>query len=313
MQNCLVTGVAGFIGSSLARRLIELGAKVRGIDCFTDYYARNIKTRNLVELRDSAGFQFIEADLLNVNFTQLLDGIDVIFHQAAQAGVRASWGSSFEIYLNNNIFATQRLLEAAKDMPSLQKVVYASSSSIYGDAESYPTTEKVKPNPVSPYGVSKLAAEHLMTLYASQFGVPTVSLRYFTVFGPRQRPDMAFNKFISAALKGQQISIYGDGTQSRDFTFINDIVEGNILAAKRGRNGGVYNLGGGTQASVNQVLDMIASHLGNLQIQRFERVRGDALHTSADTSLARQELGYVPQVSLSEGIRRQIEWHESLG
>ena len=305
---CLITGVAGFVGSSLCDRLLADGHSVRGIDCFVDYYPRAVKESNLSAARKNTRFSFQEGNLLTADIPPLIDGVDVIFHQAAQAGVRASWGGYFSSYCDNNILATQKLLEAAKGRSHIKKIVYASSSSVYGNAESFPTPETIMPQPVSPYGVTKLAAEHLMSLYATEFGVPTVSLRYFTVYGPRQRPDMAFNRFARAALQGEELSLYGDGEQSRDFTFISDIVEANILAALKGNPGRVFNIGGGTQATVNMVLDIIKARVGALKVKRFERQVGDARHTSADTSRARSELGYKPQVSLVEGIAREIDW-----
>lgn len=305
---CLVTGAAGFVGSSICDRLLADGHTVRGIDCFVDYYPREVKERNIEGAKKSSKFSFIEENLLRADMNALLDGVELVFHQAAQAGVRASWGSYFSSYCDNNILATQRLLEAAKSKSHIKKIVYASSSSIYGNAETFPTSESVAPQPVSPYGVTKLAGEHLMSLYATEFSVPTVSLRYFTVYGPRQRPDMAFHRFISAALKGAELTLFGDGEQSRDFTFISDIVEANILAAQKGQPGRVFNIGGGTQATVNNVLDIIRSKTGDLRIRKDERQVGDARHTSADTSRARSELGYRPQVSLEQGIARHIDF-----
>lgn len=308
----LVTGVAGFVGSSIAERLIRDGYKVRGIDCFVDYYPRSVKERNLSNLLSSPEFEFIEANLNEYDLDRLLDGCEYVFHQAAQAGVRASWGEYFRTYSDNNVLATQKLLDAARRAEKIKKIVFASSSSVYGDAESYPTSEAVLPRPVSPYGVTKLASEHLMTLYASQFGLPTVSLRYFTVYGPRQRPDMAFNRFINWALRGQEIEVYGDGLQSRDFTFISDIVEANLLAAKLAKPGSVLNIGGGTQASINDVLGIIKGHIPELNIVYKERQVGDARHTGADTSRARSELSFQPKVSLADGIKQEIEWLRGL-
>ncbi len=313
-MHCLITGVAGFVGSTLCDRLLQLGHTVRGIDCFTEYYARSIKESNLAVARDNKNFSFVEADLLQTALDPLLDGVDWVFHQAAQAGVRASWGNYFDTYTQNNILATQRLLEAVVERANrgqhLKKLVYASSSSVYGNAERFPTSEDLLPMPVSPYGVTKLAAEHLMGLYASQSNVPTVSLRYFTVYGPRQRPDMAFNRFARAALKKEEITLYGDGEQSRDFTFIEDIVAANILAAERGPRGAVYNLGGGAVTTMNQALAIIEGITGKLNVVRHSAQRGDARHTSAETKKARTELGFAPKVSLQEGLRREIEWME---
>lgn len=310
-MKCLVTGAAGFVGSTLSQRLLNDGHEVCGIDSFLDYYPRKIKERNLLVARDHKNFKFIECSLLTADLASLLKDVEWIFHQAGQAGVRASWGQYFSTYTDNNILATQRLLESCKTSSSLKKLVYASSSSVYGDAESRPTLESALPRPVSPYGVTKLAAEHLVTLYASQFNVPTVSLRYFTVFGPRQRPDMAFHKFIKAALKKEVLELYGDGEQSRDFTFVDDIVEGNILAAKSGGAGAVYNIGGGTNATVNDFFKILREEIGALEIRREERQHGDARHTGADTNKARKELGYAPKVSLRDGILREIKWLET--
>ena len=307
-MKCLVTGAAGFIGSSLCDRLLMEGHSVTGIDCFTDYYPRSIKEKNIESAMSNLDFKFIEENLLGVALDPLLDGVEWVFHSAAQAGVRASWGREFETYTSNNILATQCLLEVARRSSSLKKIVYASSSSVYGNAEVYPTHEDMKPQPLSPYGVSKLAAEHLMSLYAAEFGVPTVSLRYFTVFGPRQRPDMAFNRFIRAGLEGKEITVYGDGEQMRDFTFVSDIVAANILAAEHGTPGDVMNIGGGTNATVNMVLDFLASNIGKLNVKRVERQKGDVRRTGADSSRAVEHIGFTPQVSLEEGLLREIEW-----
>ena len=310
----LITGVAGFVGSSISDQLLKQGHEVTGIDCFTDYYSRKIKEANLSQSREYSNFKFIESDLASseIDLDSLVREADVIFHQAAQAGVRASWGGTFNSYTHNNILATQVLLEACKGANNLKKVVYASSSSVYGNAESLPTREEQLPAPVSPYGVSKLAAEHLMQLYAHEFSVPTTSLRYFTVFGPRQRPDMAFNRWIRQALLKQPITLYGDGSQSRDFTFISDIVNANIKAAESGKVAGVYNIGGGTQATVNSILDFISSQVGNLNIVKSDRQKGDAKHTSADTSRARQDLAFEPEVTLQQGLIEEIKWMQSM-
>lgn len=307
-MNVVVTGAAGFIGSTLSEALLADGHQVTGIDCFTDYYPRADKEQNLRASLANGRFRFLELDIAQADLGPVLDGAEWVFHQAAQAGVRASWGAYFSTYTHNNILATQRLLEACRNCTTLQKVVYASSSSVYGNAESFPTTEKMLPQPVSPYGVTKLSAEHLMVLYALEFGVPTVSLRYFTVYGPRQRPDMAFRRFIEGALAGNDLTVYGDGEQSRDFTYVADIVLANIRAAMHGKAGSVLNIGGGTQATVNEVLNILREHFPNLRVHYEERQAGDARRTSADTSLARREIGFSPQTTLKDGLAREVEW-----
>lgn len=311
-MKALVTGVAGFIGSTLADRLVEAGHDVVGIDCFLDYYPREAKERNLSRLRANPRFRFVEASLVDADLAPVVDGVDWVFHQAAQAGVRSSWGDDFKIYSDNNVYATQRLLEACRRLP-LSKFVYASSSSIYGDTDDLPMRESSMPRPVSPYGVSKLAAEHLVWLYFKNFGLPTVSLRYFTVYGPRQRPDMAFHRFIRSVLTGTPIVLYGDGEQSRDFTFVGDIVAANVAAAEAAAKGAVYNLGGGSRTTVNEVIATIGRLAGrDPVVDRREMQLGDVRHTAADTSAARREIGFAPRVSLEEGLARQVEWQKEL-
>ncbi|MCX7918546.1 MAG: GDP-mannose 4,6-dehydratase [bacterium] len=311
-MKCLITGVAGFIGSHLAEKLVELGYQVVGIDCFTDYYPRAIKERNLANLLNQKQFTFIEANLVSVraeDFQPLLD-VDYIFHQAAQAGVRASWGTTFASYTENNILATQRLLEAIKTyQPSnLKRLIYASSSSIYGDTDILPMKEDNRLQPISPYGVTKLAAEHLCYLYWKNFGIPTVSLRYFTVYGPRQRPDMAFHKFITAMLKQEPVIIYDDGNQTRDFTYIADIIHGNILAMEKGRPGQAYNLGGGHRVTLNDLLDLLDELIGMKSKRVYqEKQKGDVRDTLADTTKANIELGFQPSFDLKQGLTNQIE------
>lgn len=305
--SALVTGAAGFIGSHLSERLLDDGVEVRGVDRFSDYYDVALKRANLALLESRSGFSFTEGDLNELGLAQLLDGVDVVFHLAAQPGVRASWGREFEIYLRDNLLATQRLLEESRSH-ELRRFVFASSSSIYGDAEHFPTKETDAPGPVSPYGVTKLAAEHLGRQYFKGFGVPTVALRYFTIFGPRQRPDMAFNRFISAGLDGEPIAVFGDGLQERDFTYVSDAVAATIAAGERGTPGGAYNIAGGNAATVAGVIDTLGRLLGEeLAVDHQAVVTGDARKTGADTSSAREDLGYRPEVPLEDGLRRQIE------
>jgi nucleoside-diphosphate-sugar epimerase len=307
-MKALVTGVAGFVGSTLAERLVDTGADVVGIDCFTDFYPRPLKERNLAGLRGCRQFRLIESRIQDADLAHALADRTHVFHLAAQAGVRKSWGRDFAIYTENNIDATQVLLEACTKA-SLERIVYASSSSVYGDAAVMPFREDALPQPVSPYGVSKLAAEQLCYLYHVNFGLPTVSLRYFTVYGPRQRPDMGFHKFLRSTLRGEPITVYGDGEQTRDFTFVADAVNATIAAATRGVPGRVYNIGGGSRVSVNQVFDMIGRVAGVKPHVTVDPVqKGDMRHTWADTSLARSDLAFVPAVALEDGIAAEYRW-----
>lgn len=303
----VVTGVAGFIGSSLAETLLARGEQVVGIDCFIDYYPRALKERNLEGLHANSRFRFIEQNLVDVDSASLLRDVDRVYHQAAQAGVRASWGKDFSIYTQNNVLATQRLLEALKGTKI--KLINASSSSVYGEATTLPMRETDIPQPVSPYGVSKLAAEHLCRLYARNYGVEAVSLRYFTVYGPRQRPDMAFYRFIKAMLRGEEIEIYGNGEQTRDFTYIQDAVQANLLAAEHGQSGEVYNIGGGARITLNDVLALLERLTAKPTRIRYNKPqKGDVTHTYADTSKAQENLLFKPATTLEDGLKRQIEW-----
>jgi UDP-glucuronate 4-epimerase len=304
----LVTGAAGFVGSSISARLLAEGWDVVGVDAMTDYYEVDRKEENLARL--GQGFDLVRAPLAEVDLDALLAGVDVVFHQAGQPGVRSSWGQDFATYLDANVAATQALLEAVRRAPHVSRVVYASSSSVYGDAERFPTSELDRPAPISPYGVTKLAAEHLCSLYASQFGLPTVSLRYFTVFGPRQRPDMAFTRFLTAAATGGQITVYGTGEQIRDFTYVDDVVEANLLAAtSEVKPGTVLNVAGGTHVSVNEVLEEVAALAGGrLDVRRVARSDGDVTRTGGDATRAAEVLGWQPRVGIVEGLARQWEW-----
>jgi len=304
----LVTGAAGFIGSTLTERLLHDGADVVGVDSFTDYYPRSVKERNLLTALAHPRFRFVEGRIQDLDLESLLRDRTHVFHAAAQAGVRKSWGRDFQIYTSNNIEATQVLLEAARGH-KLDRFVYSSSSSVYGDAVPLPMREDARPQPVSPYGVSKLAAEQLCHLYFVNFAVPAVSLRYFTVYGPRQRPDMGFHRFLRAMLRGEPITVYGDGEQTRDFTFVRDAVEANVAAAERGIPGRVYNIGGGSRVSVNDVLEMLGRVTGRKPIvSRQPEQQGDMRHTYAETALARTELGFAPVVGLEEGLAAEYRW-----
>lgn len=307
-MKALVTGAAGFIGSHLAERLIEAGATVTGLDCFTDYYPRELKERNLARLRGAAAFRLVEAPLADADLRAVLDGVTHVFHLAAQAGVRKSWGRDFRVYTVNNVEATQILLEACAGL-SIERLVYASSSSVYGDAVPLPMREDALPQPVSPYGVTKLAAEQLCHLYQVNHGVPAVSLRYFTVYGPRQRPDMGFSRFLKAAMRGDAMPQFGDGRQTRDFTFVADAVTATVAAATRGKPGGVYNIGGGSRVELLDVFELIRRITGRpVRVDRIEAQPGDMRDTYADTTRARADLAFAPTVTLEEGLRAQYDW-----
>lgn len=306
-MRCLVTGAAGFVGSHLAERLVQLGHDVVGIDNFNPYYDPTIKRQNVAGLCSHPGFQLIETDLAEADLAPLVDGVGWVFHLAGQPGVRGSWGAQFAEYLRQNVYATQRLLEALRAHPPL-RLIYASSSSIYGDAP-VPMREETRPQPVSPYGATKLAGEHLVEVYHKSYGLPTVSLRFFTVYGPRQRPDMAFNRFIRAIADGKPVQLYGDGSQTRDFTYVGDVVDACVRAATAPCVGAAINLGGGSSVTVNEVLSLLGEIIGRpAQIERSLGPRGDAPHTSAATDQARMLLDWKPQIALSEGLRRQAEW-----
>jgi UDP-glucose 4-epimerase len=316
----VVTGAAGFIGSHLVERLLAAGHEVVGIDSFEDYYPRTFKEANSATARRAGRFTLVEENLLRLagdaapgrgRLDELLAGADCVFHLAAQAGVRASWGQSFHIYTDNNVLATQMVLEACR-REGVPRVVYASSSSVYGDTDRLPMHEDAKCRPVSPYGVTKLAGEQLCHLYWKNHGVPTVSLRFFTVYGPRQRPDMAFHLFLKALHEGRPLEMYGTGNQTRDFTFVDDIVEG-IVRAVDGRDGAVYNLGGGSRVTLLEAIRTLERVSGLAAEVNGEDVQaGDVQHTWADLTRAREELGYAPQVPLEEGLRREAEWYREL-
>ena len=311
MTHALVTGAAGFIGSHLSERLLILGLRVTGVDCFTDYYDPSLKRRNLEAAAANPNFTLLELDLGRADLAALPE-VNVIFHQAAQAGVRASWGAEFGTYAHHNVLATQRLLERYRTAP-LERFVYASSSSVYGDAEQYPTPETLLPRPFSPYGVTKLAAEHLVLLYGRNFGLPVSALRYFTVYGPRQRPDMAFHKFCRALLRGEEIGVYGDGRQSRDFTFIDDAIEANVRAWKSSAPQGVYNVGGGSQVEVLEAIALLEAALGSKAKLRFEpRPPGDPLRTRADAGRIRADLGFAPETPIALGLAAEAAWAREL-
>lgn len=304
-MRCVVTGAGGFVGSHLTEHLLGRGAEVVGVDCLTDYYDPRVKEANLTLASAHEAFRLHRVDLLDAPLPEIFEGADVVFHLAGQPGVRPSWGADFATYVRRNILATQAVLEAVRSM-SIQKLVYASSSSVYGDAESYPTAETMRPQPVSPYGVTKLAAEHLCELYRIGFGVPTASLRLFTVYGPRQRPDMAFSRLVAAGVNGTTFELYGAGTQTRDFTYVSDVVRG-MWGAATSDFTGVANIGGGSRTSMNEVLQIVSELAGELDVVRQPVQRGDVRDTAADTRVAFEGFGYSPQVGLREGLGAMVD------
>jgi nucleoside-diphosphate-sugar epimerase len=309
-MRALVTGAAGFIGSHLVEGLAAGGWEVVGVDSLTPYYDVSQKRANLAQVHSSAGVGVKELDLLTCDIDALLEGIDVVFHQAGQPGVRASW-NDFGSYAEHNLMVTQRLLAAAP--PSLTRFVFASSSSVYGNATSYPTHEHMLPKPQSPYGVTKLAAEHLCGVYARTMDVHTVSLRYFTVFGPRQRPDMAMHRLINAALTGTSFPLFGSGKQVRDFTYVGDVVQANILASKADvAPGTVMNIAGGGATTLLEVISTIEDLSGKqIDLERLGNQAGDVDRTGGATAVANAALGWQPTMPLADGLARQIMWHET--
>ncbi len=309
----LVTGVAGFVGSNLADALLARGDRVVGVDCFTPYYAAADKEHNIATAARDGRFEFVAADLRTAGIEPLLDGVDAVFHQAAQAGVRLSWSGGFADYVGHNVLATQRLLEAVVAARPSARVVYASSSSVYGNQPRYPTQEDDLPKPFSPYGVTKLAAEHLCRLYADNWGIATVSLRYFTVFGPRQRPDMSIHRLCEAAIHGTTFPRYGDGTQIREFTFVDDIVRANLLSVDRDVPPGAYcNVAGGGEIALSELIDLVGELAGSpVQIEEQPRQAGDAFRNGGSIARAGELLGWKPEIALRDGLRAQLAWHRS--
>jgi len=308
----LVTGAAGFIGSQLVDALLADGHEVVGVDAFTPYYDRATKESNLATARPHERFRFVEADLRDADLAPLLDGVDVVFHQAAQPGVRLSWSDGFATYDACNVLATQRLLEAARQA-GVRRGVYASSSSVYGNADRYPVDESDLPKPHSPYGVTKLAAEHLCGLYAANHGVSTVALRYFTVYGPRQRPDMAFHRLIESALDGEPFPLYGDGSHVRDFTYVGDVVRANALAGQADVPAGtVVNVCAGGSIAMRDVIDAVGEAVGSpVPVERHPEQPGDVQRTGGSGEAARRLLGWEPRTTLLDGIAAQVAWHRA--
>jgi UDP-glucose 4-epimerase len=309
-RNVVVTGAAGFIGSHLCERLVERGDAVTGVDCFTDYYARRTKERNLERLRQSPAFRLVDADLVEADLGPLLGGASIVYHLAAQAGVRSSWGTEFEIYLRHNVRATQRLLEALKGRSGV-RLVFASTSSVYGKRVPLPTPEGCTLEPNSPYGATKVTCEHLCALYTENWGLDYCSLRYFTVYGPRQRPDMGFHRFLRAILTDRPLDVYGDGAQSRDCTYVDDVVDATIRAGDTRTESRVFNVGGGSRRPLSEIVEAMEGLVGKRARVRYTPpLAGDVPHTHADIERSRREFGYNPVTPLEEGLRREARWLE---
>ncbi len=307
----LVTGAAGFIGSHLAEKLVKIGHEVIGIDCFTDYYDKLAKEANIKGLRNNKKFKFVNDNLLTVDLRRLLEKADYVFHEAAQPGVRSSF-ENFKPYVENNIMATSRLLDAAKDT-NVKKFVYASSSSVYGDSQKLPLMEDFNPSPISPYAVSKLSGEDFCKIYFKVHNVPAVILRYFTVFGPRQRPDLAIYRIIRSVLKNDEFVLFGDGLQTRDFTFISDIIKGTIQAADLAKAGEIYNIGAGARKSLAEIIQIVEKLLGEkVNFKKIESSKGDVRNTFADISKARNAFGFKPSIDIEQGLSKQIEWMKEM-
>jgi nucleoside-diphosphate-sugar epimerase len=313
-MRALVTGAAGFIGSHLAEALLARGDDVVGVDCFVPYYDPALKRANLAPQLASSRALFVEADLRVADIDALLDGVDVVFHEAGQAGVRHSWSDGFNDYVEHNVLVTQRLLEAVKRRSGSCRIVGASSSSVYGHQERYPVREEDLPRPFSPYGVTKLAAEHLGVLYADNWGVPFVALRYFTVYGPRQRPDMSLYRLCDAALRGTHFPRYGDGEQVREFTYVDDIVAGNLAAADADLDGAMFmNLAGGGEITLSALTALVEELSGSkIAIDEQEAKAGDARRNGGATDRAAELLGWKPNVALRDGVAAQLAWHRAL-
>lgn len=311
-MRCLVTGAAGFIGSHLSESLALRGHQVVGVDCLTDYYDVRRKQANVTSLM-RVGVSVAQLDLLHGDLDSLLDGVDVVYHLAGQPGVRSSWGEDFVDYVARNVHVTQRLLEAIRESP-VQRFVLASSSSVYGEAASYPTPESALPAPVSPYGVTKLAAEHLCQAYAHNWQVPSVALRYFTVYGPRQRPDMGISRFLQAIDKGERITLWGSGDQVRDFTFVGDVVNATVAAATASLvPGTVINVAGGSSVSVNDLLHLLEQTTGrSADVERASPQAGDVTMTGASIDLAKELLDWQPETSLARGLCLQWDWQQGI-
>lgn len=305
----LVTGCAGFIGSHLIEKLLNMGCDVEGVDSFTTYYDPAMKWKNIKEVRSHRHFKLQQSDLSSHISLESIDGVEIVYHLAAQPGVRASWGNDFGAYVQNNVLATQRLLESLKESKALKRLVYASSSSVYGEVSVEKVGEEHPLRPFSPYGVTKLAGENLCSVYAHNFGIPLTSFRFFSVYGPRQRPDMAFAQLINAALAGKSFTLFGDGTQQRDFTFVDDVIDGLVATLTTDGADGVFNLGGGEVLSMNDIIRMVQEITGrNPAIESHPGLRGDVKRTGADISRIKSVFGFEPKHRIREGLSQQIRY-----
>lgn len=307
-MRAVVTGCSGFIGSHLTERLLQLGWAVLGLDSFAPTYDTVRRRRFVDDISGSSKFEFIEGSINHIDLGPYLDGADVVFHLAARPGVRASW-ADFAVASEANILATQRVLDSLTNYPETT-LVFASSSSVYGMATGFPTSEEVALSPISPYGVTKAACEALVTAYSSQGGVNAASLRYFTVYGPRQRSDMAFTKWIRAALNGEALFVYGDGSAMRDFTYVNDVVEATIAVAQSDISGHeVFNVAGGSPANLKETISLIQEFVDrDIHVENVETARGDPHRTGGDTTRLRDRTGWSPSWSLQEGLAAQVDW-----
>lgn len=314
MTRILVTGAAGFIGSNLCDRLCSTGYQVVGLDCFLDNYPRDYKEANLKSLLDYDGFTFIEGDLAETELAALLDGVTGVFHLAARPGVRESWGRHFDEYLVNNVLATQKLLEAVKDLPDVS-VIYASSSSVYGNVDELPVTEEALPRPVSPYGATKLAAEDMVDLYRRAYGTKVTTMRLFSVYGPRQRPDMAVHRFLKAVALGDLLTVFGDGSSGRDYTYVDYVVDACVDVFENGGLAGeVFNVASGKITTLTELVEAVEGVLGkSARVEKLPAQRGDVRVTHADISRLRAAVSFNPDISIDEGIARQAAFMEEMG
>lgn len=311
IPDIILTGAAGFIGSNLTKKLLSQNFTILGIDNFSDYYSKKIKLNNISEFQDNKNFNLLEADLAELDLDNKLPNAPVIIHLAAQAGVRGSWGENFRVYVKDNVIATQRLLEFAKNI-KCRKFIFASSSSVYGDTDHLPMNEKLSiPKPVSPYGSTKLMCENLCEIYKKNFGLESMILRFFSVYGPGQRPDMAFFKLIKAGLTGEKFTLFGDGTQTRDFTFIDDITTGIIKTLKFTQPvpSPVFNLGGGNQIDMLGIIKLVQEEFNDeIEVVKIDKQKGDVKNTLADINKSGDLLDYQPRINIEDGIKIQIDW-----